>query len=517
MISLNQQISGFGYCNSDIVGNILGQLVHVTTSSILNKKDIPVVFRNASRFSSTCKSILTKVEDLTTTHIFLKSLSDKYNKPYDYFAARFNTTTCRTWLFNATKRNGDLKTYQAIQDITKIILDIIEEAKAAEIRFTGNSWRLTYYTDLQTVKGFSLMIYQAPHFIITPFGRIKIFEGGSFFDKNMNSREPSRLISALFIQRLDAVFERVQTDSNYVEIATTNSDALKKIEITDTKKLSYEDVEKKKGTKNLIVCDELGRPTFYDVGNVNGQHFEAPTKNQNKRSRKLINRIWELLEKNRLELNPIIKEIRICTTENFSKPLFQNILEAATIASDVAKQIDEQPITRPANGWLFKTLKWKDQSKLALREVELMMKINTLSNYLLKDSGWDIGRISYGTEGEGFQLAYKQNTTCDIKLLQESYDQVIQAIGLNWLKSKLVNHSIAKPIQSEEEYTLFVKKAPNTLYDESYLIKLLAKNMNLSKAIIPQFDTNEIFIWITKDKDLEAKVYKAFNIQDLTD
>ncbi len=518
MNSLNQQLCGFDYCNNDIVGNILGQIVHVTTSSILNKKDIPVIFRNASRLSVTCKSLLAKIEDLTTTDIFLKSLSNKYNKPYEYFSARFNTKTSRTWLWNATKRNGDLKTYQAMQDIAQITLDIIEEAKAAEIQYTGNHWRLSYYTDLQTLESFSLMIYQAPHYIITPFGRMKIFEGGSFFDKNMNSREPSRLISALFIQRLDAVFSRVQTYSNYVEIATTNSDALAKIEITDTQKLSYEALEKKKGTKNLIVSDESGRPTFYDVRNVNGQHFGAPTKNKNNRSRKLINRIWELLEKNRLGFDPITKELKISEIESSPTPLFKNISEAAIFASDIAKQIDEQPITRHPNGWLFKTLKWKDQSKEALREVELMMKINTLSNYLLKDSGWDIGRISYGIGGEGFQLIYKQNKICDIKPLQESYSQVIQGIGLNWLKSKLENHCISKPRQSEEEYTLFVKKTPNTLYDESYLIKLLAKTLNLSKAIIPQFDTDETFIWITKDKVLEAEVLKAFNMQqDLTD
>ena len=509
---INQQICGFDYCNNDIVGNIIGQLVNVTKSSILNKKDISVIFRSASRLSVTCKSMFAKIEDSTTTDIFLKSLLEKYSESYEYFAARFNTTTCRKWLWKMIQRNGDFETYQAIQNIAKIILDIVKEADSAEIRFAGNDWRLNYYTDLQTVKGFSLMIYQAPHYIITPFGRMKIFEGGSFFDRKSNSREPSRLISALFIQRLDAVFNRVQTDSDYIEITTTNSNALKEIEITDTKKLCYEDVQNKKGTKNLIVCDELGRPTFYDVRNVNGQHFDAPTKNKNKRSRKLIECIWQLLEKNRLGLNPIIKEIKIEEID-FSKPLFQNISEAATFASDIAKQIDEQPVKTPPNGWFFKTLKWKDNSDEALREVELMVEINKISFQLLKGLGWDIGSTSYGILGEGFQLSYRPNINyCDIEFLQESYFQIIKEIGSNWVKSNLKNQPLTKPKFSEEDYFLFLKKDVPT-YEEFYLIKLLAKALNLSKAIIPQYDENRTFLWIKKNQ--EKLVRYSFNMLPL--
>lgn len=509
MDSINQQICGFDNCSNDIIGNILGQIVHVTTSSIFNKKDIPVIFRNASRLSITCKSIFAKVEDLTTTDIFLKSLSNKYSKPYEYFAARFNTTTSRTWLWKMITRNGDFETYQAIQDIAKITLDIIEEADSAEIQFTQNDWRIIYYTDLQTVNGFSLMIYQAPHYIITPFGKMKIFEGGSFFDANINSRDPSRLISALFMQRLNAVFNRVQTDSDYVEITTTNSDTLKEIEIRDIKKLSYEDVQKKKGTKNLIVCEDSGRPTFYDVRNVNGRHFDAPTKNENKRSRKLINRIWELLEKNRLGLNPIINEIKIGDIDG-SNPLFKNVLEVFSFVSNIAKQIDVQPLRTPPNGYFFKTLKWKDNSKEALMEVELMMEINKLSYKLLKGSGWDIGRISYGIHGEGFQLNYKPNINCDIEFLQESYLKILKEVGLNWVKTNLKNQFLTKPKLSEEEYFLFVKKGAS-LFDEFYLIKLLAKALNLSKEIIPQYDVNRTLLWIKKDQ--EELVCRAFNMQ----
>ena len=516
MDSINQQICGFDICSNEIIGNILGQIVHVTTSSILNKKDIPVIFRNASRLSITCKSIFAKVEDLTTTDIFLKSLSEKYGEPYEYFAARFDTLTCRKWLWKMIQRNGDFETYRAIQDIAKIILGIVEEADSAKIRFAVNDWRLNYYTDLQTVKGFSLMIYQAPHYIITPFGRMKIFEGGSFFDRKSNSREPSRLISALFIQRLDAVFNRVQTDSDYIEITTTNSNALKEIEITDIKKLCYEDVQNKKGTKKLIVCDETGRPTFYDVRNVNGQHFDAPIKNDNKRSSKLINRIWELLEKNRQGFNPIIKEINIDEIESSSKPLFQNILEVVFFASDIAKQIDAQPILTPPNGWYFKTLKWKDNSAEALFEVELLMEINKLSYDLLKGSGWDIGRINYGILGEGFQLSYQPHRRyCKTEFLQKNYLDLIKEIGSNWLKTNLKNQPLKKPKLSEEEYFLFEKKVI-LKYDEFYLIKLLAKALNLSKAIIPQYDVNRTFLWIKKDQKLQ--VFKAFNMQqDLTD
>lgn len=491
---MNSLNSGFEQCNRDVVGSILNQINKETGSfGVINDADIAVVMDCVGRLACTCKSLFLKINSQEVTTALLKSLSNKYRKSCEQFAAELNTGATRQWLWNYIQKNGDAKAYQIIQDIYEIAANIFE----GQVKSGRWSFGEPIPGFMQTSQGFGLIIHEFPRGIVTPFGEIKIY-------RNVACIDDSYLLSKLFIRCLKAKFVQFEyptfkASSKYIyEIDIS-------LKCNEIKKIELEELQVKKGSENLIFCSEYGISSLYEIGAVKEDiPVMLKCSYHQRRSPRLIMCIWEMLEANRMGLNPTqkfpklmpkIKKLALSLSKR-TNPLFNNI-------SDAPK-------------WVIQLMAKLDQEKrLVIKGVgkeRLVYFLNRLATSCFEDENqmWQ----TIVTNGV-IRLGNIPIARCDLKTLELVYELVIKGLEKNWIRSNFKDYPEIKYKQSEENYVLFVNKDMGDL-DEIDLINVLAELLCLSDHMYCYCNLfNQglfySYLWIKKDKLDE--VLKAFNIR----
>jgi len=531
-----QTVAFFERLPVDVIGNILDQLNRVTGSKgIVNEADIPVIIRYARSLACTSKKMAANVNHPYVTHLFLESLSHKYDESNAHFAALFNTIGARKWMWNHIRENGDDKVYQGIQEIYELASHVLKEAKHAGLKFEYSEGREGWPSPnpfyYQTKQGLALYIDWSPSHLATPFGEVKIYGGGSSSDDSPLS------VAELFIKRLNAVFQHVdyggslegRDKGHMFEIAVSSEQGiLRKISaVKEKKQISEKEVKSKKGTKNLIINDACGNYTVYNIGKVKGEKVPNVVwydVEEATRSYELIKRMWEMLEADRLGRDPIAKEIKnekVVPESKFVKRfLFNNSSEVSEWGIKLVTKLVQQPTfpKRKATGETkVLVLKYYSDARI----IEILN--DAAKQFLAEDSGWHIHAFGCGDNrrsvkgkdlGNGLELwIRKEHAHCPIDALKIAYDSVIKDMGQNWVKSALKDHSAILHAKSEEDYVLLVKKE-STMYEEDVLIRFLADPLDLSTSISCYRDwkdgTSGLYLWIRKDH-LE-KTLAALNI-----
>lgn len=302
----------YNLCNlpPEIIGNILKCLtVYTGSKDILNDSDIPVIMRYSMNLARTCKQLYASFNDPIATDMFVHALSKKYGQSADHFAAVLDTLGARKWLWLSMEKQGLDKSYQVIQDIYDLVTNVKKEVNESGLEFDMDEGRLGWpspdpYCD-QTKEGFSLNINWVPH-LSTPFGKIKLFGGGSY------SRNSPLSVSEIFIKRLDAVLEDVSgaKEGNFFEIVVSdNPGKIREITEKEMIKITLEDAKKRKRTQNLIVHN-CGGQSFYKIRKVGDQRISElswPKTKEEKRNDKTVKSMWRMLEQKRQGKDPFIK------------------------------------------------------------------------------------------------------------------------------------------------------------------------------------------------------------------
>ncbi len=493
---MNSLYNGFEQCSRDVIGSILNQINKETGSwGVINDADIAVVMDCVGKLASTCKSLFLKINSQEVTTVLLQSLSNKYGKSCEQFAAELNTSASRQWLWNFIQKNGDARAYQIIQDIYEIATNIFEP------QFKTGRWSFGEPIPgfIQTSMGFGLIIHEVPRGIVTPFGEIKIYRHASGIDD-------SYLLSKLFIRCLKAKFVQFEypmfkATSKYIyEIdISLKSNEIKKIEL--------EELQVKKGSENLIFCSEYGISSLYEIGAFK-EDIPAMLKcsYHQRRSQMLIMCIWEMLEANKMGLDPTQKiqksmpKIKKCALalSKRTNPLFNNI-------SDAPK-------------WLIQLMAKLDHEKrLVIKgfgKERLIYFLNRLATSCFEDENqmWQ----TIVTNGV-IRLGNITSTRCDLKTLELIYELVIKGLEKNWIKSKFKDFPDIKYKQSEENYVLFVNRELVNL-DEIDLINVLSELLCLSdhmSCYCNLFNQGLVYSYLWVKKDKLDEVLKAFNINQL--
>jgi len=488
--------SGFEQCSRDVVGSILNQINKETGSfGVINDSDIAVVMDCVGRLARTCKSLFLKINSQEVTTALLKSLSNKYGKSCEQFAAELNTSASRQWLWNYIQKNGDAKAYQIIQEIYEIATNIFE------VQVKSGKWSFGEPTPqfMQTSQGFGLIIHEVPRGLVTPFGEIKIY-------RHVSGIDDSYLLSKLFISNLKAKF--VQFEYPLFKASTKN---IYEIDVSlkhnEIKKIGMEEVQVKKGSENLIFCSEYGISSLYEIGAVKE---DIPTMLKcsyyQRRSSKLIMCIWVMLEANRKGLDPTqkfrklipkIKKLALETSKR-TNPLFTNISDASKWVIQLMEKLDHE-------------------KRLVIKGVgkeRLVYFLNRLATSFFEDENqmWQ----TIVTNGV-IRLGNTPIARCDLKTLELVYELVIKGLEKNWIKSNFKDFPDIKNKQSEENYVLFVNKEISDS-DEIDLINVLSDLLCFSDHMYCYcnlFNQGLVYsyLWIKKDKLDE--VLKGFNINQL--
>ncbi len=501
-------LSSFDQFDIPMMGHVLDQLNIVTGSrGIVNKADIAVLKRYTSNLACTSKNIAAQVNHPSVTHLFLESLSKKYGQSCEYFAAQFNSIGTRNWLWRyITKEGGDAQVYQVIQDIFEFAANVLTEAENAGLELEYSEGRQEWpshnpYFYRTTKQGFVLYNNWEPVHIVTPLGEIKLYEGVRFIGESALS------VTEVFIKRLNAEYacgecfseDGVGTD---YEIEASYSETIRKISEDEMKKISQEESEARKGTQNLIVNSLCHNYSSYNIKEVNRKKVPEVVwheKGGSERSYELIKMIWEMLEANRLGLDPIAKPIKVNKLESVEEPICKNIAEVSEWGIALAAKLEQQPIILGAKS-------------LVGQDAYILKTLNSSANQFLdKGSEWPIHTFIPGNNRQygvilntGIQLSIDtKRTPCDLNTLKTAYDAAIKSIGQNWTKSELKDHPTIFYKESEEDYVLFVNK-DKILYQKYALINNLAYLLGLSKSIscFDKWDdttSSGAYVWIRKN------------------
>jgi hypothetical protein len=528
VFSLSYRPNYFEQLPDVLVGHILGQLNTVTGSQeVVNEADIPVIMRYISNLACTSKKMAFKVNHPYTTHVFLKSLSDKYGQSREHFAALLNTVGTRRWMWENIKEKGDDQVYQVIQDIYELAADASKEAKNAGLVFEySKGWPapLLYYR--QTKQGFVLYTNYSPSHMVTPFGEVRLYGNGISHGNSALS------VSELFIRRLKAAFtgivegESRMKGTNYV-ITASGSDTIREISPEEKKQISEEELKNKVGTQDLIVNNVAGNHSTYNIREVKGKKVPDVVlheSRQSQRGHEIIGMIWEMLEANRLGLDPIAKKIeQVRVPAVIKEPFLKNILEVCQWAIELLIKLEQQQLICSRETWSSRKTKlltlecYNDARALEVLNDAAKKFLNKGSEWIVQTFGCvnDHRSLNGKDLGSGVELwIYEERTPCGINELKIAYDSVIKSISQNWIKSELKDHPGILYTESEEDYILFVKKE-NTLDKENLLIRCLANLLGLSKSVSCGNDWKDkslsgMYLWIKKD-GLE-KTLKVLNI-----
>jgi len=457
----------------------------------------------------------TKVNDLVATHLFLKSLSLKYQKAPEHFAALLNTPGARRWLWNYIIENGHDKDYQAIQAIYELASDVIKDAKEDGLLdtigdFDKSSSPNPYYH--QTKKGCAFFNNSL---LMTPFGEIRIYNE-IIYREGISSifltQELIRRLNAVFVKRMKEadgeIFEINISDTNkYRKISDTNKSKKK------MNKITLEELENKEGTQNLIVDSQNRNLGIYHIRELQGKKLadlawydsEEPI-----RSWETVKKMWEMLEASRLQEDPLKKKTDL-DMKTLSMAIQEPVLESISEVSEWGVKLVEKLIKQPI--FTEKSSRNMPSKLMAMNKHSEVLVIEILNaaakKFLEQETDWLISSFSNPRSVNGKDLAQgiellipDGRQSCDINTLKKAYDLVIKDVAQYWVKSKLEDHPAALHTKSEEKYILFVKKE-QILPREGIFIRCLSELLGLSKSLCCQSpweaSSTCLYLWIKRD------------------
>jgi hypothetical protein len=418
----------------------------------------------------------------------------------EHLATLLNTLGARRWLWNYIQENGHDKDYQVIQDIYQLTSDVLREAKENGL-ISGDIDRLDKRLGpnsfhYQTKKGFAFV---HDSLLMTPFGEIRIYN--EFFFKGGIS---TISVTQELIQRLNAVFEkRIGKPAGEIfEINISDTNKCRKISNTkksrkiskeEMNKITEEDLENKKGTQNLIVDSKYRNLGVYHIREINGEKLSnliCYDSEESILSWETVNRMWEMLEANKLNEDPIKLKIIQGNMQALSldtqEPAFKSISEVSEWAVELVEKLDQQPfiIRKPSQKMPIKRMVINKQSEVLV----LIILNDAAKKFLENQTNWVI-RSCYckpkkGKDvGPGIELQIRKGCQlCDIHTLKKAIDLVINDVTQHWMKSNLKDYPAILLPQSEEEYVLLIKKEPS-FPEEELIIRYLSDLLGLSRSI----------------------------------
>ncbi len=423
---------------------------------------------------------------------------------------------------NLLKKNGDEETYRVIQDVYQLASQVLKEAKAAGLDFEytegSKDWPEPNPFYYQTRQGFELYIGAAPSHIATPFGKIKIFGGGSSRGYSPQS------VSEVFIKRLNGIFKGVTSSRSFLgdergvlrKVDFSPGNTIRELSKSDFQGITEEEMEREQGSQKLILNSLCGNESIYEIGQVGGrallpvQHYSQRSQ---QRSYELINKIWSMLEQKRSGQDPIadrkkpISAVFQPAKEEISS--LKNLNQIAELGILHVRRLSEQPIFRGRTSLSF------PQKVLVLPDYQEALGLEVLNNgakkFLDKSNHWHIHTFGSGNNrlvldgkdlGDGLTLWIPQNNhPCSLEVLEGAYKSALKDIGLGWKPAALKDYPDILHTESEEEYALFVKENGNDL-----LMRVVASQVGLSKFLSCHNDwkgferRNTIYLWVKKDK-----------------
>lgn len=424
-----------------ITGNILVQLNQITGSEgIINKEDIPVVFRYANNLALTNKRLFRNVNHLEAFDIFLESLSKKYGWSKEHFAALWNTRGTREWLWRIINTNGDLQSYQIIQEAHCIASNVFKQSKDKGLSFHIHDLdKEPNLTMGKTARGVRLIICENSASVETPFGKVYVYS----FDG-----QPHWLVVGTLIERFSALFDKCIELYLHAQI---------------------------REVRELPVTDFDSAKSY--------------------RSAELIERIWEMLEKNRLGKNPIEKSIAQCEVASFQEP-----------NTDIGmKSLSELP------GWAVNhliMLYMQPNRHLTMPCLYSASLIEVLHNLARRLSLFKVRNIRQC----GVEIYAKElDGRTDLGIDEHKYvfQRVVAHVCKNWLNAKLKDYPRIHVRKSEEDWALLVK-IENTLREEFVFMNIFANVLGISDSVVC-IEERHLYMWIKK-KNIE----ETLRILDIT-
>ncbi|MCP5508349.1 MAG: hypothetical protein H7A37_08655 [Chlamydiales bacterium] len=284
----------------ELLGKILAQL-----PSKVDEVDILAPMRCMCNLTRTSKTMYWIVHDTYITNLFLRALVDQYQSIPKLFAETLDTVATRISLWDHIIKNKYDETYRAIQGMYSFASRVLQEAKdeGLDINYSLDCDEVPSPNpyEFQTLTGFLLYCSWSPNHIATPFGAIELCTSG------MYSVLPSVSVSEVFIKRLNATFESPTIDwlgdkeGIYYEIINPidDSDKIRKIDRSEFKQIDEIEIQKRKGSNNLIVAASAGQYTFYKIQQVSGKTLPIPTYHTSSETElrpAMIKDIWNLLK-----------------------------------------------------------------------------------------------------------------------------------------------------------------------------------------------------------------------------
>lgn len=431
-----------------VFGNMLDQLNQITGSrGVVNEADIPVVLRYTANLALTCKATNEKISNENVTDLFLRSLSHKYNKPYEHFVALWNTPRARKWLWSYIHRNGDYKAYQIIQKIMDIAFDVKFDVKAAGLKFWADKTPETILVnESQTKEGFLLHISGVPMSLSTPFGKIGIFGNHGGFVEDIFS------VPEAFVMRLNGVIECF--NDNYpphLHEITPLSSVVRKIQ--NLKGLDFQDLSKKKGEQSLIVYNTMVCGT-YRVREVEGEEisFSAYESKGSWRSCTLIEKIIHMLIQESLGFDPLVD---LFTQNEKALPTkailsIDSILSLPKAAAEHAEQLVQSPIRVEASE--------KEQDPPPeLKWTQLVYLINTIVGKRKTFYEYNMLRNFLRNKLMSIPMEFTFSEK-DANRRNADFESIIERISADWAQADFGDFPDIKYPKSEEDYVLFTRE-----------------------------------------------------------
>ena len=290
-----------------------------------NHQKISMLMSYFSNLACTSKEMYNLMNHEEVKSLYLQELLIRFPKIPDYLAERLNAEEVKKWFWVYIKLNKYDKVYQTIQNIYKVVLNILREAKEVGLDYhIDHNYGIGRDSILRNPKkqlksGFLLCDNSKQRELETPLGTVDLFRIDTW------SKYATVSISEALIQKLDGILEKVAYTSTYsyrensgfhqrhdfnniqeVEASHKELEGFREINKEYIRPLSREVLETRKGSKNIILSIKLhGAYRIQRVGNTVLPELQEFDSEEEKLSENVICKIWATLEEGKKKLQTI--------------------------------------------------------------------------------------------------------------------------------------------------------------------------------------------------------------------
>lgn len=456
-----------------LTNHIMQYLVSDTvTREVANEADLPYVLKYVSNLGLTCKALDQKIASFAGTKALLGALSTKFGETPEYFAGVLNTRAARRWMYVHLQTNGDKETYRSLRDIHKTALEIHKVINTLSPQ-NCTTIHFEYIGERNSViiRPIFFVVDWAGITLRTRFGAIKLMEFHGC------SRDTRLLYLEQLIHRSNAVFDSVggscsmggyqaRIFSAYTLCRKTTPQVVN-INPSETKNLDPDQLAEYKHKPTAALPTISGDYAAYKILKDQAV-LDVQIVNRGERALKMI---WEMLECEYEGGNALTKEINISYLDPH-RP-YRKKLERAP-----------NPIYR---------------------------SLDDVLRYFTINGNEDAHRM-YQLMGEGASALssknpkFKEDKQIDRKILSYAVK--------NWEKASYKDYPNVLQTESEEEFTLFIKRE-RLFRDEYILLRCLANLMGIRdyfschadwrKVHHGEEDKLPLYVWIHNSKIQEIR------------